>query len=39
MQQDGEKMPEIDVLIDKPPNIQRLHETLLKVTAATAAGT
>lgn len=33
MQQDNEKMREVSVVIEKPPNIQRLHETLLQVTA------
>jgi signal transduction histidine kinase/ActR/RegA family two-component response regulator len=33
MKQENEKAPEVDVLIEKPPNIQRLHETLLQVTA------
>jgi signal transduction histidine kinase/ActR/RegA family two-component response regulator len=34
IRQDNEIMPEVDVIIDKPPNIQRLHETLLKVAQA-----
>jgi signal transduction histidine kinase/ActR/RegA family two-component response regulator len=33
MKQENEKAAEVDVLIEKPPNIQRLHETLLQVTA------
>jgi len=36
MQQENEKMAEVDILIEKPPNIQRLHEALLKATARTA---
>ncbi|HTR40760.1 MAG TPA: ATP-binding protein [Pseudomonadales bacterium] len=37
MKQDNEKAAEVDVLIEKPPNIQHLHQTLLQVTSAPAA--
>ncbi len=33
IQEDNEKIPEVNVVIGKPPNIQRLHEALLQVTA------
>ena len=36
MKEDNEKSPEVDVLIEKPPNIQRLQETLLQVTSTAA---
>jgi signal transduction histidine kinase/ActR/RegA family two-component response regulator len=32
LRQDNARAPEVDVLIEKPPNIQQLHETLLQVT-------
>jgi signal transduction histidine kinase/ActR/RegA family two-component response regulator len=32
IRQDNEKIPEVDIVIEKPPNIQHLHETLLQVT-------
>ena len=34
MKQENEKAAEVDVLIEKPPNIQLLQETLLQVTAS-----
>jgi signal transduction histidine kinase/ActR/RegA family two-component response regulator len=37
MKEDNEKAPEVDVLVEKPPNIKRLQETLLQVTSAAAA--
>jgi DNA-binding response OmpR family regulator len=33
MKEDNEKAPEVDVLIEKPPNIRHLQETLLQVTS------
>jgi signal transduction histidine kinase/FixJ family two-component response regulator len=36
MKQENEKAAEVDVLIEKPPNIQQLQETLLQVTAPTS---
>jgi signal transduction histidine kinase/ActR/RegA family two-component response regulator len=36
MKQDNEKAAEVDVLIEKPPNIRQLQETLLQVTAGAA---
>jgi signal transduction histidine kinase/ActR/RegA family two-component response regulator len=36
MKQDNEKAAEVDVLIEKPPNIQHLQETLLQVTSSSA---
>jgi hypothetical protein len=36
MKQDNEKAAEVDVLIEKPPNIKQLQETLLQVTSAAA---
>jgi signal transduction histidine kinase/ActR/RegA family two-component response regulator len=38
MKQENDKMPEVDVLIEKPPHIQRLHEMLLQVTTAQGNG-
>ena len=32
IRQDREKISEVDVVIEKPPSIQRLHETLLEVS-------
>lgn len=34
IKQDNEQVPEVDCVIEKPPNIKRLHETLLQITAA-----
>jgi signal transduction histidine kinase len=32
IREDNEKISEVDVIIEKPPSIQRLHETLLRVS-------
>ncbi|HEV2318376.1 MAG TPA: ATP-binding protein, partial [Verrucomicrobiae bacterium] len=32
IREDNEKISEVDVIIEKPPSIQRLHETLMRVS-------
>ena len=32
IRQDDEKFPEVDVVMEKPPSVARLHESLLRVT-------
>ncbi len=34
IKEDREKAPEVDAVMDKPPNMQRLHEMVLKLTGS-----
>jgi CheY-like chemotaxis protein len=34
MKEDGEKAPEVDALVGKPPRVQELNALLLRLTAA-----